>query len=298
MKIHIKLIFYARALSFAALLGVGIASTATAAIVADDWYANYSADRGLEIENGASGSPTYRYNTGASSKPRAISAIWSYFDPVTLNDGMSMTLNTQVTVDFLSSAVTGGTFSVLRFGFFDSRSTTRATVESFGPDRYIATLPGPADQTTGWSGFMMGVNEPNLNRMVPGAGLYYSTVSAGVSRQALTTTLPPAVFADNVALDLTLTFLRSGNDLIVSGALGGDTFNGTYTGAFEDGYSDFFDAFGFYSGDNAASSTLNSVTFSNTSITVIPEPNTLGLLLFGCLGLGMARGWLVCRRRS
>jgi hypothetical protein len=93
-------------------------------------------------------------------------------------------------------------------------------------------------------------------------------------------------FMDNTPIALTLTYSRVGNDLVVSGFLGEDSFAGTYVGAFSNGYSNVFDTLGFYSSNTSGNLQLASVSFLNTTITAIPEPSvTMLLILAGGVGL-------------
>lgn len=96
----------------AVMLGCSVQVALATTTEPNDWYAYYSSSRGDRIENGDTNSPTY-YLANVTNA-RTFSSVWSYFDPVTLVDGGSVQMSTQITVDFKSA--TSSTFDIFRFG--------------------------------------------------------------------------------------------------------------------------------------------------------------------------------------
>lgn len=253
----------------------------------DDWYAYYSSDRGREIVNGNTSSPTY-YFAAPANNPRAINFVWSYFDPITLNDGESLTLSTRIRVDFATAS--SGQFQFTSFGLYYTEPSNQATIASFGSDRYVSTLPGT--ETSGWSGFFLRSDKSSVLRRNPGDTNIYPSTTGATDGALMSNVFANPTFLDNTDIALTLEFARDANDLLVSGFFGSDSFSGVWLNAFTGNYTDVFNTFGFYTATLSPVSNLTSVTFDNTTITAVPEPSVAALLA------GAVAVFAILRRRN
>jgi len=266
------------ALALAVIAGLGVSVGETLAVVydANNWFAINS--RASGIANGDTSSPIYSMNSPDTSATN-MASLWSYFSPTTLSSGYSMTLNTSISIDYRTAS--SGFFTLFRLGIFNSGAVD-ATTDTF-PNRVAPS--DPSTVTIGWSGFFTssGTNEHNLYRRIPtSASSYVSTGGTSTPVTPMAEELVSPVFADNVPISLMLTFERIGNDLKFFGVFGDDSFSGTYSNAFLS-YSDSFDAIGFYATSPTSGvdkgSVISGISFSNTTITVVPEPSTVALLV-------------------
>lgn len=274
-----------KTLDIITLAGLALAVGASAqaqTYAANDWYA-YTPNV-TSITNGNTSTATTNYAATGSTNA-AQTYLWSYFAgdgaPVTLSSGQSLTFSASISVDF--SSVSSRTIADLRFGLFDSAST-RATTDgaSFGADRTSSTISAPRE---GWTGFYTGTvssgtgsifrkNEGNTSAFATST----STTSAG-----LTTGVTNQLFTDNTAVSMSLTLTRTGNDLAVSGSFGGSSIVGSYVDYFASDYPATFDAVGFYLGSQGTGGVAaNSITISDASVTVIPEPSAFSLIAAAC----------------
>lgn len=255
--------------------GMAINSGVCAAVYdANDWY-GFTTNPG-SISNGSTTSPTMNYSTSQTG----IGAVWSYFtpnaSPISLEHGMTMTLDTTITTVYRSGA--NPTAVEFRFGLFDSGASRPA---SAGGRTVVSS-----SYATGWTGFLTttaqsGTESNKIWRRNTGGTTNYSS-SSQTAMVALSDGFSSlTLFPDNTGVSLTLSLTRSGNDLLFSGILGADSFSGTYTNAFASGYPATFDAVGFYGldGMTGGTSSVQSVTFANTTVTVVPEPASLALLV-------------------
>ncbi len=232
----------------------------------NDWYASQAHATG--VSNGNSSSATVQYD-GSDKGPSSY--VWGYFapdaSPIQLTDGQTLTLSTQITIEYVSAA---SAKSELRFGLYNS-GATRATTDpgSYGASRVSTSL---ANAYRGWTGFftssLASAGTGALYRQVtsnayPTAG---SAASVSMTDEALQQT-----YTSGAPVSLTLSLTRSGDDLAFSGVYGSDAFSGTYANAFN-GYADTFNAIGFFVGTPGFGANLDSITFANTTVTLVPEP--------------------------
>jgi len=265
-------------------------SNASAATVysVNDWYAQYS--QLSSMSNGGTSSPTVNYTTSGT----AFGSVWSYFapdaSPVTLESGMSMTLNTAITVVYQEGATPVA--KEFRFGLFNSG--TRPSTP--GSRIYTGGTSTFSNFVNGWTGFMTSniqsqtVGNQIWRRDDGATGTAYSS-SSNTTRVGLTDGFSAVtLFPNNGAVSLSLTLQRTGDDLSFYGSLGGETFSGIYANAFAGGYPVVFDSVGFWGPTEMGG--LSSVTFADTTVTVVPEP-AVSALLVGALG-----SLYLLRRRS
>ena len=266
-------------IGLASLTG-SVASAATVYSV-NDWYAQYS--QVSSMSNGGTSSPTVNYTTSGTG----FGSVWSYFapdaSPVTLESGMSMTLNTSITAVYQEGVTPVA--QELRFGLFNSG--TRPSTP--GSRIYPGSSSTFSSFVNGWTGFMTS----NVQSQTPSNKIWRRddgvtdvayTSSNGTTRVNLTDGFSAlTLFPNNEAVTLTLTLQRTGDDLSFFGSLGTEAFSGIYTNAFAGGYPAVFDT---------GLGALSSVTFADTTVTVVPEPAVSALLL-GALG-----SLYLLRRRS
>lgn len=276
-------------IGLASLTG-SVASAATVYSV-NDWYAQYS--QVSSMSNGGTLSPTVNYTASGTG----FGSVWSYFapdaSPVMLESGMSMTLNTSITAVYQEGVTPVA--QEFRFGLYNS-GTRPATP---GSRVYPGGTSTFSSFVNGWTGFMTSNVQPSAssstsNRIwqrTDGVTDVAYTSSNGTTKVSLTDGFSAlTVFPNNEAVTLTLTLQRTGDDLSFFGSLGSETFSGIYANAFAGGYPAVFDAVGFSGATNLGA--LSSVTFADTTVTVVPEPAVSALLL-GALG-----SLYLLRRRS
>lgn len=276
-------------IGLASLTG-SVASAATVYSV-NDWYAQYS--QVSSMSNGGTSSPTVNYTTSGTG----FGSVWSYFapdaSPVTLESGMSMTLNTAITAVYQEGVTPVA--QELRFGLFNSG--TRPSTP--GSRVYPGSTSTFSSFVNGWTGFMTSNVQPSTstttnNRIwqrTDGVADIGYTSSSGTTKMSLTDGFSAlTVFPNNETVTLTLTLQRTGDDLSFFGSLGTETFSGIYTNAFAGEYPAVFDTVGFWGATGMGG--LSLVTFANTTVTVVPEP-AVSALLVGALG-----SLYLLRRRS
>lgn len=230
----------------------------------DDWYTLNGRSTG--VVNDDTNSP----NTPQSSYS-TLGTTWGYFDSVTLASGDSITLNTDITV---TTSITGS-FDVLRFGLY--QSGTKATSVD-----YPTRIP-TASYSEGWSGFFTTVtgDAADLYRRdtsKPGNATTGFSSTGNTTNSSMTDEAISPNFVSGTPISLSLTFQRTGDDLLLSGTLGGDSFSGTYSGAFTS-YSAVFDAFGINGSTFSSGVRVTNIAFANTTLTVVPEPTSVALIL-------------------
>ncbi len=284
MKLHPSLLNCAPVLfQVAALFHTAAASAAT--VVVDDWYAVNGGGAAI-IVNGDTGSPQYQ-NVGLTTLDR----VFSYFDPVTLQDGEKLTVSFTLTLELANPALTK-TFNNFRFGLFTASTPHVTTLPtSYGPERTANTTT----PLNAWRGFLLRDPAGNALRVYRktggGADGYATTTDADISTTVATTGNYNATFQDGVARTFSFSFERDGNDMLLTGSYGTGTFSGTVNGAFSGLGYDQFDAFGLYATVAGTDTNLiESAVFSNVSVHVVPEPSTLLLLsVAGVTALTFAR---------
>lgn len=272
-------------------LGIGAAHAQT--YIADDWYAVVTSGDATGISNGDTSSASLNYNPASGSTNAAQTYLWSYFADAgsgpTLSDGHQLSLSATITVDYASAS--SATISGFRFGFYNS-STPHATTESAGENR----IGSDADIRYGWTGAY-------TNTISSGSGLIYRKDEGNASPYASTgsstsSVLPDGAlnqtFTDEVSLNITMTLIRSEDDLSFSGIYGSSTYSGIFEDYFASDYPDTFDTIGFYLGSQGTGATANSLTISDATVTLseIPEPSstTLAMGMLGIMGLFYLRG--------
>lgn len=266
-------------------IGVAIvfsASSSGAVIPVNDWYANSNGHASAIINNGNTNSPNYMvYNQNLTS-------MFSYFNPVTLSDGETLSFSFGLTLD-LAGEETSKTFALMRFGLFTA-STPHTTTADFGADRVSSLSTNNLPSTRGWQGFMLNNASSPAGVLTlyskPSSSDSHFTSTSGINGSTSLTTTGgyTMAFTDGVTRTYTLVFERDGNNLIVSGSYGTGTFSGTYTNAFASAGYNVFDGFGlsFTASDGV---TIDSAQFSDVNLTHIPEPSSLTLLTLGLLPL-------------
>lgn len=242
--------------------------SSAAVIPVDDWYASGNAATGAIINNGDTISPDY------AAKNQSLSFLFSYFDPVTLSDGDILSLSFNFTLDLAGDA-TSKTFSALRFGLFNS-STPHANTASFGDDRVISS----STTVNNWPGFLL-TEAPMLYRK-SGIGGYNYASTGDISGSAALSGTYNRTFDEGVTYLFSLTFKRSGNNLLVSGSTGVGAFSSSYVNAFNVAGYNVFDAFGLYA-TATDGVVINSIQITNAQI--VPEPSSLLLLTVGLIPL-------------
>jgi hypothetical protein len=266
----------------------GTGASAATIYSANDWYAQYS--QLSSITNGGTTSPTVNYATTGTG----FGSVWSYFapdaSPVALESGMSMTLNTAITVVYQEGVTPVA--KDFRFGLFNSG--TRPSTP--GSRIYTGSTSTFSNFVNGWTGFMTSnVQSQSTSNQIwrrdDGAtGTAYSS-SGNTTRVGLTDGFSAlTLFPNNGVVSLSLTLQRAGDDLSFYGSLGGETFSGVYANAFAGGYPVVFDSVGFWGATEMGG--LSSVTLAGTTVTVVPEP-AVSALLVGALG-----SLYLLRRRS
>lgn len=249
----------------------------------DDWYA-INSNANAQITDGDTTSPTYE-NIGTAG----IDRFYTYFNPVTLADGETLTMSFTLTLS-LTEPATNKVFSDFRFGVFEA-STPHSTTTTFGADRVSSS----SASTANWQGFLL--RDPGnasgplrLYRKSGTGNNGFQTTGDSVQSANLTTTGGYSfAFEHEVARTFTMVMERDGNDLVISGSYGAGNFNSIVSGAFTESGYNVFDAFGFY----AASSDgvlIETAQFTNVTLQVVPEPVSGALLLIGGGALLLTHG--------
>ncbi len=273
--------------AFSGLLFWNSDASATS-IAVNDWYAinNVSPvpNPAPVFTDGNTENPTYE-NAMANN-------IWafSYFDSTTVLDGQTLSISFDLTLD-LAQATQG--FGIMAFGLLKS-SDLKATISRYGTDR-ITTTTLATSTIMGWEGFILKKRSPQFQHKFE---VYRKTGDDNVNLVGhddadITKVLASNTgnyslnFSDDVTRSFTFTLKRVGDDLYFSGSVGnGQDFAETLIeNGFAGGYN-VFDAFGFYA---SGGGTINSGQFSNVSLTLIPEPSSIVLLLMPLLALGVRR---------
>jgi hypothetical protein len=289
----IGLAAFLNVLSFPAAIGQTIYNVT-------DWYATTSAGSTLDtsISGGNGASPSVVYGNPTTSGNVAGTYLWSYFadnsSPASLLDGDSLTFSAGLSLSLTSASSAAVS---MRFGIFDSTtpraSTTSGTgLVSYGVDR-IGDGTTQTNARNGWSGVFsrtVASGVGTISRRLTGVdSAFFSSGVSNVTTVNLTNSVTDKTFADDTPITLTLTLSRTGNDLSFSGALGADTFAGTYTNYFAGGYPATFDTVGFYF--DSAAAAVTSLNIVGATLSVVPEPATT------VLALGATSILLALRRR-
>ncbi|MDQ8194799.1 hypothetical protein QEH59_10205 [Coraliomargarita sp. SDUM461004] len=281
--------------SFASIL---VCSMSADTVTPDDWYGYYSSDRMTDITDGNTGSPTVNYNSGNTNR-QSTGALWSYFDDISMDDGVTVTFTTDITINYSNATPEAGDtadFGVTRFGLYQSNPSASATTTNMGIDRVVSTMPDVSPELSiinNWEGAMIQSHDGQAYRMTGGDYLYYTTTADAYSGYISSLGGVNIGFISDVAVNLTYSMTRSGDDLTIVGSYGGNVFSGTYEDYYVGGYGETLDAFGFWTSNTEDNDIdINSVTFSNTSINVIPEASILSYLAvigFAFIGMRLRR---------
>lgn len=233
----------------------------------NDWYVFTSnAD---SVSNGGTSTATINYTNTASSTNAGSSYIWSYFDAVSLSDGDAIRFDASMSIDYAGTIL--GAISGLRFGLFER------AVDS-GASRVVSDGTVRND----WGGVFINTGSSTVYRKdQPNTSPYATTTTTTTA--TLNGTVANHTFSDNVSVQLRLDLTREGDNLILGGNFAGSPIAGTFSNYFV-GSSDTFDTFGFFLGSSGTNGAANSITFSDASVSVIPEPGTYALLLGGVMG--------------
>ncbi|HWL52628.1 MAG TPA: hypothetical protein VNQ90_09345 [Chthoniobacteraceae bacterium] len=283
----------------AALLCMGSLSPAATILTPSDWYAYFHVvgNPPPVITNGDTGSPTLDPK-GATS----IIGMFSYFDPTTLHDGQTLKLSFDIAYE-LAGGATEKSFTLFRFGLYNS-STPKASIEQYGEGRVAGNNDISGGTKSNWSGFMLSspgditTNDPsaaslNVSRKGgTGDQAFSSTADQTLAGQAGTTGDYTLKFQDGVPRTYTLELTREGTTLHLSGTYGSGSFNGTLANAFTAEKYELFDAVGFYASSNSVG--IDKLTFSNVTVTVVPEASTNAMLFGG----GILLAWAARHRRN
>lgn len=278
----------ATTLVFSGLLFWNSDASATS-IAVNDWYAinNVSPvpNPAPVFTDGNTENPTYE-NVMANN-------IWafSYFDSTTVLDGQTLSISFDLTLDLAQETQA---FNTMTFGLFKS-STPKATTSHYGLDR-ITTTSAATTTIYGWEGFILQKRSPAFHHKFE---VYRKTGDDSVNLVGrndadITEVLASNTgnyslnFSDDVMRSFTFTLKRVGDDLYFAGSVGnGQDFAETLI---EDGFLggyNVFDAFGLYV--SGVDGTILNGEFSNVSLTLIPEPSSIVLLLMPLLALGVRR---------